>query len=124
MSNFNVEISELRNPIYIVHKKNITDEDNIICGEKLVKDLKLFSKVNRENIYKESNEGYQDNYVETLTFTIRYINQISYDNIIFFKNKLYEIIDIDNIKFENRWIKLRAKAIENDIKLDLIIEGD
>lgn len=124
MSNFNVEISELRNPICIVHKKNITDEDNIICGEKLVKDLKLFSKVNRENIYKESNEGYQDNYVETLTFTIRYINQISYDNIILFKNKLYEIIDIDNIKFENRWIKLRAKAIENDIKLDLIIEGD
>lgn len=124
MANFNVEISELRNPIYIVHKENITDEDNIICGEKLVKDLKLFSKVNRENIYKESNEGYQDNYVETITFTIRYTNKISYDNIILFKNKLYEIVDIDNIKFENRWIKLRAKAIENDIKLDLIIEGD
>lgn len=124
MANFNVKISELRNPIYIVHKENIKDEDNIICGEKLVKDFKLFSRINRESIYKDFNEAYQENYIETVTFTVRYTNKISYDNIILFKNKLYEIVDIDNIKFENRWLKLRAKAIENDIESDLIIEGD
>lgn len=124
MANFNVEISELRNPIYIVHKENIKDEDDIICGEKIVKDFKMFSKVNRESIYKDFNEAYQKNYIETVTFTVRYTSKISYDNIILFKDKLYEIVDIDNIKFENRWLKLRAKAIENDIESDLIIEGD
>lgn len=42
-------------------------------------------------------------------FNTRYIKDIDVDCIIFFNNKRYEIIEIDNIKYLNKELKIKAK---------------
>lgn len=45
-------------------------------------------------------------------FTIRFRNDISNDMKIKFKEKQYNIIHIDNIKFGNRYMEIKAIEIE------------
>lgn len=115
MAKFSISVGELRTPIWIAHKENIV-EDDIITGEEYIKDFKLYSKANKEQIYKEENDGYQENYVEIVTFTVRYTDKVTYDNVVIFQDRPYRIVDLDNILFGDKWLKIRCKAIQNDIE--------
>jgi SPP1 family predicted phage head-tail adaptor len=49
----------------------------------------------------------------TVKFTIRYLEGIDTSMRILFKNKPYNIISLDNIKYRNKFIEI--KAIEVDL---------
>lgn len=49
----------------------------------------------------------------TVKFTIRYIDGIDTDMRILFKGKQYNINAIDNIKYENKYIEIKALEVEN-----------
>lgn len=50
---------------------------------------------------------------KTVKFTIRYIDGIDNSMRISFRGKQYEITFIDNIKYENRFIEIRALEVES-----------
>ncbi|MCX7903040.1 MAG: phage head closure protein [Caloramator sp.] len=50
---------------------------------------------------------------KTIKFTIRYINGIDSSMRISFKGKQYEITFIDNIKYENRFLEIKALEVES-----------
>lgn len=115
MAKFSCKVGELKHPIFIGHKENIT-QDNVIIGERYVKDFRLHAKVNKESVYQEVNSAYQENYIETCTFTVRYTDKVSYDNVVLFADKVWRIVDIDNVQFSNKWLKIRTKFIANDLE--------
>ncbi|QGT99504.1 hypothetical protein SYNTR_0911 [Candidatus Syntrophocurvum alkaliphilum] len=47
----------------------------------------------------------------TVEFTIRYITGIDNSMRIIFKDKQYNIIAIDNIKYQNKYIEIRAQEV-------------
>jgi SPP1 family predicted phage head-tail adaptor len=51
----------------------------------------------------------------TVKFTIRYIEGIDETMKILFKDKVYNITFIDNIKYENRFVEIKALEVEGDI---------
>ncbi|MDK2918990.1 MAG: hypothetical protein PWQ37_1723 [Candidatus Petromonas sp.] len=51
----------------------------------------------------------------TVKFTIRYIEGIDETMKILFKDKIYNITFIDNIKYQNRFIEIKALGVEGDI---------
>lgn len=50
----------------------------------------------------------------TVKFTIRYRKDLSSDMRIKFQGQHYEIISIDNIKYKNEYIEIKAKAVEKE----------
>ena len=48
---------------------------------------------------------------KTVKFTIRYLADIDTSMRILFKNKAYNIISIDNIKYRNRFIEIKAMEV-------------
>lgn len=116
MAKFSVTIAELKNRITIAHKENVVDEDNVITGSKYVEDFKLWAKANKEQIYKETDSAYQENYIETCSFTVRYTNKVTYDHVILFDGKIWRIVDLDNIQYSDRWLRIRCKRVENDVE--------
>lgn len=48
----------------------------------------------------------------TVKFTIRYRKDIDNTMRIKFQNKLYNIISVDNIKYRNEYIEIKAKEVE------------
>lgn len=48
----------------------------------------------------------------TVKFTIRYRKDLSNDMKIKFQGKLYNIISVDNIKYKNEYIEIKAKEVE------------
>jgi len=49
----------------------------------------------------------------TLKFTIRYLDSINTTMRILFKGKLYNITSIDNIKYKNKFIEIKALGVED-----------
>ncbi len=49
----------------------------------------------------------------TVKFKIRYIYGIDTTMRIMFREKSYNIISIDNIKYENKYIEIKAMEVEN-----------
>jgi SPP1 family predicted phage head-tail adaptor len=49
---------------------------------------------------------------KTVKFTIRYLYGISSDMRILFEGKQYNITSIDNIKYKNRFIEIKALEVE------------
>lgn len=47
----------------------------------------------------------------TVKFTIRYRNDIDHTMRIKLKDKLYNIIFIDNIKYQNKFIEIKAQEV-------------
>lgn len=47
----------------------------------------------------------------TVKFTIRYRKDISSDMRIIFQGQQYEIISLDNIKYKNEYIEIKAKEV-------------
>lgn len=50
---------------------------------------------------------------KTIKFTIRFIDGIDNSMRISFKGKQYEITFIDNIKYENRFLEIKALEVES-----------
>lgn len=50
---------------------------------------------------------------KTVKFTIRYLHGITDDMRILFKDKQYNITFIDNIKYRNKYIEIKALEVEN-----------
>lgn len=49
----------------------------------------------------------------TVKFTVRYIKDLDTSMKILFRNKEYNIIQIDNIKYENRFIEIKALEVDS-----------
>ncbi|WP_350343225.1 phage head closure protein [Proteinivorax tanatarense] len=47
----------------------------------------------------------------TVKFTIRYIPKLDPSMEILFRDKRYNIIAIDNIKYRNKWVEIRAQEV-------------
>ncbi|AND85565.1 phage head closure protein [Clostridium tyrobutyricum] len=50
---------------------------------------------------------------KTVKFTIRYLQGITDDMRILFEDKQYNITFIDNIKYRNKYIEIKALEVEN-----------
>jgi SPP1 family predicted phage head-tail adaptor len=50
---------------------------------------------------------------KTVKFTIRYLQGITDDMRILFEDKQYNITFIDNIKYSNKYIEIKALEVEN-----------
>lgn len=50
---------------------------------------------------------------KTVKFTIRYLQNITEDTRILFEDKQYNITFIDNIKYRNKYIEIKALEVEN-----------
>ncbi|WP_446898840.1 phage head closure protein [Clostridium sp. LBM24168] len=50
---------------------------------------------------------------KTVKFTIRYLQGITDDMRILFEDKQYSITFIDNIKYRNKYIEIKALEVEN-----------
>ncbi|WP_073250409.1 phage head closure protein [Caloramator proteoclasticus] len=50
---------------------------------------------------------------KTIKFTIRFIDGIDNSMRISFKGKQYEITFVDNIKYENRFLEIKALEVES-----------
>ena len=48
----------------------------------------------------------------TVKFTVRYIKDLDTSMRILFKDKQYNITSIDNIKYENRFIEIKALEVD------------
>ncbi|KGI44833.1 phage head closure protein [Clostridium tetani] len=49
---------------------------------------------------------------KTVKFTIRYTDEIDTSMRILFKDKQYNITSIDNIKYENKFIEIKAMEVD------------
>jgi len=113
ITNFNVTVGELRNLIKIAHKE-IKKEYGLTVGEKYVIDRQCKAKI--QNLYgEEFYQAYQVNLQDSVNFIVRFTKNISYDNVVIFNNKVYEIKHLDNINYRNKWLKIKCKVIENDL---------
>jgi SPP1 family predicted phage head-tail adaptor len=50
---------------------------------------------------------------KTVKFTIRYLDSITADMRILFKDKQYNINSIDNVKYKNKYIEIKALEVES-----------
>ncbi|CAH0435503.1 Putative phage head-tail adaptor [Clostridium neonatale] len=50
---------------------------------------------------------------KTVKFMIRYINDIDESMRILFNQSLYDITAIDNVKYENKYIEIKALEVED-----------
>ena len=113
ITNFNVTVGELRNLIKIAHKE-IKKEYGLTVGEKYVIDRQCKAKI--QNLHgEEFYQAYQVNLQDSVNFIVRFTKNISYDNVVIFNNKVYEIKHLDNINYRNKWLKIKCKVIENDL---------
>lgn len=51
---------------------------------------------------------------KTVKFTIRYLEGLDETMRILFEGKVYNITSIDNIKYQNRFVEIKALEIEGD----------
>ena len=50
---------------------------------------------------------------KTVKFTIRYLSDLAEDMEILFEGKKYNITSIDNIKYKNRYIEIKALEVDS-----------
>ncbi|APM39930.1 phage head closure protein [Clostridium kluyveri] len=50
---------------------------------------------------------------ETVKFTIRFIKDINESMMILFRDKQYNITSIDNIKYRNKYMEIKALEVES-----------
>lgn len=105
-----MDIGKLNKRITI-EKYTTTTNDNGFDIEDWIKFKTVWSNVN--NIYgKEFWSAKQVNSENTVNFTIRYSNDFkelnSKEYRIVFNNRCFNITFIDNIKYENKYLKIKA----------------
>ncbi|WP_373844767.1 phage head closure protein [Clostridium sp.] len=50
---------------------------------------------------------------KTVKFTVRYLSGVSTDMRILFRDKQYNITSIDNIKYRNKYMEIKALEVES-----------
>lgn len=106
-----MNIGDMRHRIIILKPVKITD-DNGFETETYENFKTVWASIS--NLYgREYFEAATLNAEKTVKFTIRYIDGIDNSMRISFKGKQYEITFIDNIKYENRFIEIRALEVES-----------
>lgn len=113
MANFKVNIEQLNKRITL-EKYTPYDEDGI-TKNKWLPYKTVWCDVNNlfgEEFWKAKECGYEN----IVMFGIRYSKDMSNINSreyrINWNNRLYNIISIDNIKYSNTFIKIKAKEVE------------
>lgn len=104
-----MEIGELRHRITF-QKKNVTINPNGFEIETW-EDVKTVWAAASHLYGREFYEAAQVQAEHTVKFTIRYVKGIEPSMVILFKDKRYNIIAIDNIKYKNKWIEIRGQEV-------------
>ena len=90
-----------------LYKKTITTDKSGIQKEKWKKKYHLYGKIS--NLYgREYELARQIEDVKTIKITTRYGAKITEDMMIKYNNDCYDIENLDNIKYENQEIEIRA----------------
>jgi SPP1 family predicted phage head-tail adaptor len=106
-----LNIGDMRHRITILKPVNTAD-DNGFETETYENFKTVWASIS--NLYgREYFEAATLNAEKTVKFTIRYIDGIDNSMRISFRGKQYEITFIDNIKYENRFIEIRALEVES-----------
>ena len=102
--------SELRHRITFQKLTTTTNENGFEVEEWL--DIKtVWSKVS--NLHgREYFEAAAIQMENTVKFTIRYLTGIDTSMRIIFKERHYDIKSIDNIKYENRYMEIKAMEVD------------
>lgn len=107
-----MKIGDLRNRITLQKYIETTDEEGFSTQE--WQDVAtVWASV--ENLY--GREYWQAATVQaenTVKFIIRYRKEIDNAMRINFQDKLHNIISIDNIKYKNEYIEIKAKEVEKE----------
>lgn len=106
-----MEIGELRHRIIIQKLTTILNENG----------FKIDTWIDYKTVWASiSNLRGREYYVaatikaeNTVKFKIRYIDGIDTTMRIRFRDKSYNIISIDNIKYENKYIEIKAMEVED-----------
>ena len=105
-----MEIGELKNRITL-QKLIATTNDNGFEVEDWQNYKTVWASVS--NLYgKEYFEAAATQEQKTVKFTIRYIQNLDTSMRIMFKGKTYNITFIDNIKYQNKFIEIKALEVE------------
>lgn len=106
-------IGNMSKKISIGHMDKIIN-DNGFMEETFIEDFKAYAFV--KNLHaKEFWEAKQNNLEHTVKFLVRFNSKIDYDKYIKFNGKLYEILFIDNIDYQNAYIEIKANTIERGV---------
>lgn len=106
-----MEIGELRHRIAL-QKFSVTTNENGFEVEDWI-DIKIVW-ASISNLYgKEYFEAAATQSEKTVKFTIRFIAGIDESMRIMFKGKIYKIIFIDNIKYQNKFLQIKALEVES-----------
>ena len=112
MLNRRIEIGKLNKKIIIGNLDSFTNENGFpeqIFREKCT----LWADV--KNLYgRQFYEASAVQLEDTVTFLVRYNKSINYKCLIEFRDNFYEIIHIDNIQFENRFLEIKTKILDKD----------
>lgn len=110
-----MNIGQLRHRIEFQRLENIYDEEGFP-----VEDYKTFQKAwaDVNDIYGKEYWDSKQTISENITnFHTRYYKNVDSNCFILFNNQRYEIIEIDNVKYLNKELKIKAK-------LQVISNGD
>lgn len=111
---FKINIGELKNKITFISYKNIIDDDGFEQLEE-IEEYKCFAKIQSlygRELYSAMSVGQENN----VKFIVRYSNKIK--NIgqnIKFNGQIFDVVNIENVDFSNRWLIITANAKEEDI---------
>ncbi|KEI02904.1 phage head closure protein [Clostridium botulinum C/D] len=117
MKDSKVNISEFNKRIFF-EKKIVETNENGFELDTWVTEKSFWAKVN--NLYgKEFWAAKANNFEDVIVFTVRYSKFLeNVDRNVFrirFKNKTFKIISIDNIKYENKRVKIKAINNQGEI---------
>ena len=106
-----MEIGELRHRITL-QKLMATTNDNGFEVEDWIDVKTLWASVC--NLYgKEYFEAAAVQAQKTVKFTIRFLDGLDESMRVLFKGKIYNITFIDNIKYQNKFIEIKALEVES-----------
>lgn len=109
---FKVDIGKLNKRISIGHFQKLINE-NGFPETKFIEDYKSWASIS--NLYgKEFYEAATVQHEDDVKFIIRYNPNIGYKNVIKYGEDIYNIIHIDNVEFDNRWLVIKAKILDKD----------
>lgn len=112
MAKFKVNIGKLNKRISIGHIGSVVNP-NGFPETKFLEDYKAWASIS--NLYgKEFYEAAAVQHEDDVKFIIRYNPNITYKNVIKYKEDIYNIVHIDNVEFSNRWLVIKAKILDKD----------
>lgn len=110
MARYKINPGEFKHPIYIERFQKVKDEDNRLI-EQWVNLCNSRAKIlwTRGSEYIES---YGSNSEIEATFYIRYNHkEITSKDRLIYKNKVYDIIYINNVQEANKYYEIKAKKV-------------